>query len=186
MQKLKIVMTGDSSTGKTALLRRYCDGKFDQTFASTTVEIEFKIKNIKISRRNIQLIIWDLPGQYRYRAITPNCVRNSRGVVIVYDVTNRSSFDAVNTWFRFVNDYSPECTPVILVGNKSDQVLNREVTTKEGEMKAENFGMYFVETSAKDGQNVADIFRLLVGAALENPDLPIIAGIEIHKKPDTN
>ena len=111
-------------------------------------------KNIRFRGQNIKIQIWDSAGQEKYKGLIPSYVRNSSIVFIVYDVSNRSSFDNVQNWLSFVKNI--EKTTMILCGNKID--LEREVETKEGQEIAEKEGIKFFECSAKTNDNIKNMF----------------------------
>ena len=111
-------------------------------------------KNIRFRGQNIKIQIWDSAGQEKYKGLIPSYVRNSSIVFIVYDISNRSSFDNVNNWISFVKNI--EKTTMILCGNKND--LSREVEKNEGEELAKREGLLFFESSAKTNENIKNMF----------------------------
>ena len=111
-------------------------------------------KNIRFRGQNIKIQIWDTAGQEKYKGLIPSYVRNSSIVFIVYDVSNRSSFENVSNWISFVKKI--EKTTMILCGNKID--LEREVETNDGEELAKKEGLLFFECSAKSNENIKKMF----------------------------
>ena len=111
-------------------------------------------KNIRFRGQNIKIQIWDSAGQEKYKGLIPSYVRNSSIVFIVYDISNRTSFENVQNWINFVKNI--EKTTMILCGNKID--LNREVEIKEGKELAEREGIKFFECSAKTNENIKNMF----------------------------
>ena len=109
--------------------------------------MEYVSKDIVIDNKKIRVKIWDTAGQEQYRSITCNFYRNADGIIVVYDATNRETFDKVGEWLQSIDDYTPSDSqiPVILVGNKID--LPKEVSTEEGKQLAENKGIPFFETT---------------------------------------
>ncbi len=120
--------------------------------------------------------VWDTAGQEQYKSLTRNFYRNSDGVIIVYDVTNKSSFEKVQEWVQSINDNTERNIKMVLVGNKID--LQREVTTDEGKKIAEYYKIPFFETSAKDNIGIADFIRRLITDVLES-NKPVTDNIKI-------
>lgn len=110
--------------------------------------------------------IWDTAGQEQYKSLTRNFYRNSDGVIIVYDVTNKSSFEKVQEWVQSIIDNTEKGIKMVLVGNKID--LPREVTTDEGKKLAEFYKVPFFETSAKDNIGISDFIRQIISDVLES------------------
>ena len=149
----KVIFVGDANTGKTSIINRIIDNPFNETY-EVSIGIDFMSKNIRFRGQNIKIQIWDSAGQEKYKGLIPSYVRNSSIVFIVYDVSNKTSFENVNNWLNFVKNI--EKTTMILCGNKID--LEREVETKEGEELANNEGIKFFECSAKNNDNIKNMF----------------------------
>ena len=149
----KVIFIGDANTGKTSIINRIIDNPFNDTY-EVSIGIDFMSKNIRFRGQNIKIQIWDSAGQEKYKGLIPSYVRNSSIVFIVYDISNRTSFENVQNWISFVKNI--EKTTMILCGNKTD--LNREVETKEGEEVAEREGIKFFECSAKTNENIKYMF----------------------------
>jgi len=163
----KILIIGDTNVGKSNLLLRYVKNEFAIDMKST-VGVEFGSKILKISDINVKVQIWDTAGQERYRSMTSSYYKGSKGVLIVYDITNKSTFENVDKW---INDFRMKCddnSSIIIVGNKSDKEDERKVTIEEGEEKAKKYNLAFFETSAKDGKNVEDAFKFLFEKVVDN------------------
>ena len=146
----KIIFVGDACTGKTSIINRIIDNPFNDTY-EVSIGIDFMSKNIRFRGQNIKIQIWDSAGQEKYKGLIPSYVRNSS---IVYDVNSRNSFENVNNWINFVKNI--EKTTMVLCGNKTD--LEREVETKEGEEIASKEGIKFFECSAKNNDNIKNMF----------------------------
>ena len=149
----KIIFVGDANTGKTSIINRIIDNPFNETY-EVSIGIDFMSKNIRFRGQNIKIQIWDSAGQEKYKGLIPSYVRNSSIVFIVYDVNNRNSFENVNNWISFVKNI--EKTTMVLCGNKID--LEREVETKEGEEIASKEDIKFFECSAKNNDNIKNMF----------------------------
>ena len=161
----KIVTIGNSSVGKTCMIKRFVDDIFNSKDFISTVGIDFSTKMIEIKDAKIKLQIWDTAGQERFRAITSTYYRIANGIIVVYDITNRESFDQVNYWLDEIHLHRENVSiPKVLVGNKKDLVLDideRKVSTEEGNRLALKNKMIFFETSAFTGENVNDVFHAL-------------------------
>ena len=149
----KIIFVGDAATGKTSIINRIIDNPFNDTY-EVSIGIDFMSKNIRFRGQNIKIQIWDSAGQEKYKGLIPSYVRNSSIVFIVYDISNRSSFDNIPNWISFVKNI--EKTTMILCGNKTD--LDREVNKNEAEELAKREGLLFFECSAKTNENIKNMF----------------------------
>ena len=159
----KIIIIGDTSVGKTALLSKYLKGVFP-TSPLSTVATEFATKIIQIKEGGyIKAQIWDTAGQERYKSITYHHYRKSAGGLIVYDITKRSSFDNISTWLKDLKDLADEKCIIALVGNKLDIVQNNEKKREVSKEEAKSFAylnhLLFYETSALNDENIGDIFE---------------------------
>jgi len=164
--QIKLLMIGDSGVGKTCLLLRYANDSFSPTFI-TTIGIDFKIKNVDIDDTRIKLQIWDTAGQERFRTITTSYFRGAQGILLVYDVTDRRSFESIRNWVSQIQQHADVHVNKILVGNKADMVDEKVVSTEEGEKLAKEFGIDFWECSAKNNTNVEESF-IGIGRAVKN------------------
>uniref|UniRef100_A0AAR2KFN0 EF-hand domain-containing protein n=1 Tax=Pygocentrus nattereri TaxID=42514 RepID=A0AAR2KFN0_PYGNA len=132
----KVVLVGNSSVGKTAFLRRFCDGRFHSATAAT-VGIDYRVRTLNLEDSHVALQLWDTAGQERYRSITKQFFRKADGVVVIYDVTMHSSFRSVRPWLASIQEAVGDPIPIMLLGNKSDKENMREVPAKEGKRLAE-------------------------------------------------
>uniref|UniRef100_A0A8D3D8G3 EF-hand domain-containing protein n=1 Tax=Scophthalmus maximus TaxID=52904 RepID=A0A8D3D8G3_SCOMX len=146
----KIVLVGNSSVGKTSLLRRFCDDSFHPG-TSATVGIDYSVKTITVDSSQVALQLWDTAGQERYRSITKQFFRKADGVVVMYDITDKQSFTAVRQWLTSVKEGAGEDIPIMLLGNKTDKEIERQVQKGVGERL-----MTLYECSACSGQNVLE------------------------------
>ena len=163
----KTLLIGDANVGKSNLLIRYVKNEYVPDMKST-VGVEFGSKILKIYDINVKVQIWDTAGQERYRSVTSSYYKGSKGVLIVYDITNYSSFESVDRWINEFRMTSDENSAIVLVGNKNDNEELRKVTIEEGEEKAKKYNLGFFETSAKDGKNVDEAFKCLFEKVVEN------------------
>ncbi|CAE7203048.1 RABE1A [Symbiodinium pilosum] len=154
---VKLLLLGDSAVGKSSLLMRFCESKFDANFV-LTIGVDFKWKQVERENRKLKIQVWDTAGQERFRTITPAYYRAAMGVVICYDITDKASFEHIDYWLQQLEQHGDEGVQRVLVGNKSDLSENRKVTREEGEKLAAQYSMKFFETSAKTGQEVDEAF----------------------------
>ena len=158
----KILLLGDSSVGKSCLLLRYCDDSF-QDIHLATIGLDFRLKTINLeNNKKIKAQIWDTAGQDRFRAITKNYYRGANGILLIFDITDRSSFEHIRNWIEQIKEEAPEQIIIYLVGNKIDNENNRVVTNEEAKKLAEEFKLKYYETSAKNSINVETTFLDLI------------------------
>lgn len=157
----KIVLIGDSGTGKTNLLSRYISQNFFEN-SKTTIGVEFSVKTIAYDNIKIKAQIWDTAGQERYRAITSAYYRAAIGAMIVFDITKKETFLNVEKWILEIKHHCNNSPQILLVGNKSDLKHLREVSASEIKEYAEKHNLNYVETSAKEDSNVEYAFEKLV------------------------
>ncbi|EAS06418.3 small guanosine triphosphatase family Ras-related in brain (Rab) family protein (macronuclear) [Tetrahymena thermophila SB210] len=148
----KILLIGNSGVGKTCMLMRYSENQFTYNFYNT-IGVDFKIKALRLEDKNIKLQIWDTAGQDRFRTITCSYYRGAHGILIVYDITERESFDNVKTWMVEIEKHAKKGVQKMLIGNKSD-CSNRAVSYEEGFELAKQYQIPFAETSAKNASNI--------------------------------
>lgn len=156
----KILIVGDSATGKSSILLRFSDDTYDESYIST-IGVDFKIRTMKQGDKIIKLQIWDTAGQERFRTITSSYYRGSHGIIIVFDISDLESFKNVKKWFQEIDRYSRKDVCRILVGNKCDLKNKREVDRERAETFATQNGMEYFETSAKDNININLIFEAI-------------------------
>ncbi len=165
----KILLTGDSGTGKSALLSRFSENDFTDRYIST-IGVDFKMKYITIDKSKIKLQIWDTAGQERFRTITSSYYRGVHGIIVVYDVTNALSFANVRHWINEVDRYASGNVEKLLIGTKSDLTVDRVIDYNTGKELADSYNMRFMETSAKDDKNVNEAFSMLATKLKETID----------------
>mmetsp|Transcript_75599 Transcript_75599/g.179659 ORF Transcript_75599/g.179659 Transcript_75599/m.179659 type:complete len:207 (+) Transcript_75599:70-690(+) len=158
---VKLLLIGDSGVGKSCLLGRFTEDKWASNLAPT-IGIDFRVKMMEFNGQRVKIQIWDTAGQERFHTITQQYYRNAMGVVMVYDVTNEASFENIRKWVAQVNTHGREGADRVLVGNKADGAAGKRAVSKEtGEALAEEYGVEFFETSAKEGKNVEEAFIAL-------------------------
>jgi len=164
----KIVILGDSGAGKTALVAQYVSRIFSDVDAPT-IGVDFSTKRLNVSGATVRLTLWDTAGQERFRTLTSSYYRGAHGVVLVFDVGERSTFVSVHTWLEELAIYANrQHLAMLLVGTKTD-AGNREVSFEEGVALAENEAMAYAETSAKTREGVDEAFGKLVTRLFSSP-----------------
>uniref|UniRef100_A0A8B9I225 Ras-related protein Rab-6B n=1 Tax=Anser brachyrhynchus TaxID=132585 RepID=A0A8B9I225_9AVES len=163
-----VIFSSSFVVGKTSLITRFMYDSFDNTYQAT-IGIDFLSKTMYLEDRTIRLQLWDTAGQERFRSLIPSYIRDSAVAVIVFDVTNLNSFQQTSKWIDDVRTERGSDVIIMLVGNKTDLADKRQVSVEEGERKAQELTMMYIETSAKAGCNVKQLFRR-VAAALPGMD----------------
>ncbi|KAK2716253.1 ras-related protein Rab-39B-like [Artemia franciscana] len=160
--QFRLILVGNSTVGKSSLLKYFTDGRFGES-SDPTVGVDFFARLVQLTDgTKIKLQLWDTAGQERFRSITRSYYRNSVGVLLAYDICSRESFEHIPQWMSEASQHIEPHSPVfVLIGCKKDKELNRVVSQEEAQAFADFYGMNFVETSAKHGENVECAFKLL-------------------------
>jgi len=156
----KILLIGDSGVGKSALLLRFADDTYHESYIST-IGVDFKIRTIKLDGKSVKLQIWDTAGQEKFRTITSSYYRGAHGIIVAYDVTDEASFNHVNNWLQEIDKYTVGGgvnVNKLLVATKTDLTTSRVVDEERGKKCADELHLSFVETSAKTGDKVEQAF----------------------------
>ena len=165
---MKIAIIGNTCVGKSALTRRFSDNKFIPHF-DATIGVDFTSIHVRVDSKIVKLQIWDTAGQENFAPIIRSYYRGVAGVLLVFDVGDKRTFDNLNFWLHELEtnkDPNHPC-PVIVVGHKIDKT-HRAVSRDEAEEFAKLKGITYMEASSKTGQNVDDIFHEIVRKILEN------------------
>ncbi|XP_018349183.1 PREDICTED: ras-related protein Rab-37-like isoform X1 [Trachymyrmex septentrionalis] len=170
----KTILLGDSGVGKTSLLVQFDTGRFQPGNFAATVGIGFTNKVVTVDDTPIKLQIWDTAGQERFRSVTHAYYRDAHALLLLYDVTNKTSYDNIRAWLSEIREHANEDVVIMLLGNKSDCGTERAVKREDGERLAQEYKVPFMETSAKTGLNVELAFlavaRELKARKSDNPD----------------
>nr|CAD7425046.1 unnamed protein product [Timema monikensis] len=150
----KVMLLGDSGVGKTCLLVRFRDGLFLSGNFISTVGIDFRNKVVVVDQSKVKLQIWDTAGQERFRSVTHAYYRDAHALLLLYDVTNKTSFDNIRAWLGEIREYAQDDVVIMLLGNKADCGSERLVRKEDGERLAREYNVTFMETSARTGMNV--------------------------------
>ena len=159
--KFKVVIVGDSSVGKTNLVKRFMNNTFLKD-SKATVGVEFMSKTFNVNKKIIKVELWDTAGQERYKAITAAYYKGAKGALIVYDVTNKISYDNVDKWCNELRIKGSKNISIVMIGNKTDLKDNIVVNSEMSKEKANLLQVPVMETSALDASNVKEAFYLLI------------------------
>ena len=185
---LKVIVIGDTCVGKTNFIFRFVENRFSLNYVSTVgFDYRSKIITLPKSKKKVKLQIWDTAGQERYNAVNKNLFQKVQGVIIMYDITNRASFENINKWLYLLSQNVSDKAK-ILVGSKLDlSEEKRIVTEEEGQNLADKNNMPFYETSSKTGENVEKIFFTLaqnIYENLSNENINDNASVKIIQNPE--
>ena len=153
----KIIFLGDQSVGKSSILNRFYQDKFEPDYQAT-IGLDFHSKNTEINGESIRLLLYDTAGQEKFKSLIPMYIRDANIILVVYDITIKDSFTHTEHWVNETKDLKREDAIFVLIGNKIDLESQRVVSTKEGEDFATEKGFIFHEVSAKTGEGIEDLF----------------------------
>ena len=157
---IKIMILGNTSVGKTSFIIKYTENTFQEVYLST-IGIDYKIKKLTYNEQKYNLYIYDTTGEERFRSLSFNLIKFTEGVILMYDITNKSSFKSIPEWIESAQEHKGENYPIIIIGNKIDLEEKRKITTEEGENLAKKYGLDFFEISNKEDINIKEaIFTL--------------------------
>eukprot|EP00808_Paulinella_micropora_P009034 g82702.t1 len=159
---MKLVLIGDSAVGKSCLLMRFAEQTYSDTLM-TTIGIDFKTKMVELDKTIVKMQVWDTAGQERFESLSAGGLtrayyRGAMGIILVYDITDARSLSNIRNWMRNIESNAEDHVDKVLVGNKSDMESEREVETEKGQALADQYGIPFFETSAKDDVLVTEAF----------------------------
>ena len=154
----KTLIIGNSCVGKSNILLRFSENVFHESFLPT-IGVDFKIKNVDVNDKLVKLHIWDTAGQERFKTITATYYKGAHGIILVYDITDRQSFQDIDNWLGEIQAHANPNVAKLLIGNKCDLENERAVSAQEGREYAESLGMNFLETSAKNKINIEETFK---------------------------
>ena len=163
VKKLQIIMIGDGAVGKTSILKTYTPSHI------TTIGLDYITHQFETPDGDvIPVKIWDTAGQERFKTITYSFYRQAQGVMIAFDVTNRESFENVKNWIDSIENHAKENIQKVLIGNKIDLADKRKITKKEAQNLADEYDLPYFETSAKLGENVAEVIQFTIKRVYES------------------
>ncbi|UCF60562.1 MAG: GTP-binding protein [Anaerolineaceae bacterium] len=165
---LKVVIAGDGNVGKTSLVRRYCEGKFEASRVAT-IGVDFQTKVVELPAGTVKLSIWDMAGQDRFAVVRSGFYRGSLAAALVYDVTDPESLEDLGKWYQEINGITPG-QKFIVIGNKID--LERTTQAEVASAFAGKIAAPYLETSALSGEGVAEMFTALATLASSHLSFP--------------
>ena len=164
---IKIVTLGDSMVGKTSIVYRYFENKFNESILST-IGIDFKTKYIKVRDASVKVLIWDTAGQEKFRNIAKQYYQGANGVLLVFDVSDRKSFERIEYWLNEIKENNKiDSMYAVIVANKIDLVGERVISRDEAEKYAEKNNISYFEVSAKTGEGVAEMFNNITKGTID-------------------
>ncbi len=163
--KFKICLLGETSVGKTSLVYRFIENKFREDYKST-LGVNILQKLLEIDDNSVSTNIWDLGGQENFRRLRKLYLDGSMGALVIFDLTNRESFEKLGSWIKDFRGQRGE-KPFCLIGNKADLKDQIVVTEEETRLLSKEHGVEFIITSAKTGENVEEAFVNLAKKVLE-------------------
>ena len=161
---LKVCVVGDGAVGKTSLIIRYTEGHFRESYIMT-VGTSFAVKELDFGDTLVRLQLWDLAGQPHFSSVRPVFYRGAAGMILVFDVTRRQTFEAITGWYTEVSQVTGTI-PTVLLANKVDLVDQRQASTEECMAYAQQLGWGYFETSAKEGHGVTEAFRQIAWSCI--------------------
>ena len=161
IQHFKIIFLGDQYVGKSSILNRFYQDKFEPDYQAT-IGLDFHSKNVDINGNSVRLLLYDTAGQEKFKSLIPMYIRDANIIIVVYDITNKESFTHTEHWVNETKDLKREDAIFVLVGNKIDLEDKRAVTKKEAEEFATEKGFLFYEVSAKTGEQVNELFEVRI------------------------
>ena len=176
----KILLLGDTSVGKTCFLKRYIDGTFQDAYLSTIgFDYKFKIVTLKNGKK-ARVQLWDTAGQERFRTIAKSFYNGAHGIILMYDVTNRKTYDNIRKWLNQIKEQAKKTICIVLIANKIDSD-GRIVTKEEGERLAKESNLEIFEASAKEKINVNEAFERIIENISENYEANNV-GVQLDEK----
>lgn len=156
-KEVKLVLVGDSGVGKTSILLKYFDDKFNAN-SNTTIGIDYKSKIVIKNGQRINLRVWDTAGQEKFHSNLSAYIKGAQGIFVVYSCTDAKSFERLDAWMETINQSSSADVPRIMLGNQCDLVARKTIDSRSGGEKASRFNVQFFETSAIEGKNIRAAF----------------------------
>ena len=162
----KILLIGDLGVGKSCVILRYVEGDFPGNIMSS-IGVDFKTKKIDLDDRLIKMQIWDTAGHEKFRTITTSYYKSAHAIIILYDITQKTSFDHIKNWITEIDKFGKQGVLKVIVGNKLDLENNRKIKKEDAENLALKYGVKLWEVSAKDNTNIEEMFVDTIKTLLE-------------------
>ena len=164
---IKLLTLGDTNVGKTSVVLRFSDDKYNDNQLST-IGVDFRTKYMKLGENSVKVLIWDTAGQERFKNIAKQYYRGANGVLLIYDVCKRKSLEKIGFWLEELKTYNNiDELCIYLVGNKIDLEGKRVITKEEGQKYAEDNQINYFEVSAKTGEGIHDLFNDIIKGSID-------------------
>jgi Ras-related protein Rab-6A len=167
LMKLKLIVVGNQGTGKSCILNRFVNETFEENYQAT-IGLDFQSKNVTIHDQDVRLILYDTAGQEKFRSLIPMYIREAQIILLIYDITDRESFDSMPKWIQEVLQVKNSEAVFVLIGNKIDLEDKRQISSEEGKKFAEENNYIFQEVSAKTGDNFEKLFEVQIFEGVYN------------------
>ena len=164
--KIKIMALGESTVGKTSFILKYTQNIFQEEFIAT-IGIDYHTKFLEIDNIKYRIDFFDTAGQEKYNSISSNSIKKADGVLLMYDITKKESYDKISKWMTSIKEYKDDNFPILLIGNKSDLEDERQITEEEGKQLANNYNIDFMEISIKENKNVDKAALAIINKVIE-------------------
>lgn len=168
----KILLIGDSGVGKSSLMRKYINNEYNESYIST-IGVDFSIKTLNIDNKKIKIQIWDTAGQERFKTIISSYYRGAHGILVVFDITNKESFQNITNWLQEIEKYKKDDIEIIIIGTKNDMMYKREVDITSISDFINKYKYTYIETSAKNGNNVENAFIKIINQIMKSKNILI-------------
>jgi small GTP-binding protein len=178
LAQFKLVLLGESAVGKSSLVLRFVKGQFHE-FQESTIGAAFLTQTVVLDDTTVKFEIWDTAGQERYHSLAPMYYRGAQAAIVVYDITNADTFTRAKSWVGELHRQARPDIVIALAGNKSDLGSRRTVEYEEANAYAEEKGLLFLETSAKNANNVNEIFLAIARKLPREDSGPKAQGISV-------
>ena len=167
LMKLKLIVVGNQGTGKSCILNRFVNETFEENYQAT-IGLDFQSKNVTIHDQDVRLILYDTAGQEKFRSLIPMYIREAQIILLIYDITDKESFDSMPKWIQEVLQVKNSEAVFVLIGNKIDLEDKRQISFEEGKKFAEENNYIFQEVSAKTGDNFEKLFEVQIFEGVYN------------------
>ena len=187
-ERINIIALGNNAVGKTCFILKYTDNFYNDKYLAT-IGVDFKVKSIQLPHgKEYKIYFYDTAGQERFRSISLNIIKYADGIILMYDITNKETFNSISSWMKSIMEIKENNFPIVIIGNKCDLEHERIISKQEGEELAKSYNLNFYETSNKVGINVEESCQDLINQILkqkeENNDENY--SIKLYKKNSNN
>ena len=157
---IKLLVLGDLSVGKSSFIYRFIEDKFNAD-SITTTGLDLKTKDLIIDNKKVRIQLWDTAGQEKFKSITKNLILRVQGIIILFDITNKESFNNLNIWIKTIKEQCGKNFPILIAGNKTDLEENRLVEKEEANIFTKNEKIDYIEISCKTGENIKETIDII-------------------------